>query len=155
MNQEYRLFKKIDEIINYYSYDEIHRNELIFKKHNKVRRFFNYMDHLLIGISEITGCVSNSLFASLSGVTLGITSSTIELKICWITAGIYKYKSINEKKKHGKIVLLVKSKLNTIEVLLSEDLVDSDTSHDEFVSINNSLKEFYNIKEEVKNSNNK
>ena len=51
--------------------------------------------------------------------------------------------------------MLVKSKLNTIEVLLSEDLVDSDTSHDEFVSINNSLKEFYNIKEEVKNSNNK
>ena len=113
------------------------------------------MDHLLIGISAITGCVSNSPFASLIGVTLRITSSTIELKICWITAGNKKYKSINEKKKHGKIVLLVKSKLNTIEVLLSEALVDSDTSHDEFVSINNSLKEFYNIKEEVKNFNNK
>ena len=41
-------------------------------------------------------------------------------KICAITSGIKSYKSIiKEKKKHYKIVLLGKDKLNTIEVLIS------------------------------------
>ena len=51
--------------------------------------------------------------------------------------------------------MLVKSKLNSIEVLISKALIDSNVSHDEFVSINNVPKEFDNIKEEMKNYNNK
>ena len=51
--------------------------------------------------------------------------------------------------------MLVKSKLSSIEVLISKGLIDSNISHDGFVLINNVLKEFYNIKEEIKNSNNK
>ena len=60
-------------------------------------------------------------------------------------AGIKKHKSIIKKKrkKHDKIVLLAKSKLNNIEVLISKALTDSNISHDEFVLINNVLKEFY------------
>ena len=58
-------------------------------------------------------------------------------------------------KKHNKIVLLAKTNLNTIEVLISQDLIDSSTSHDEFVSANNVIKEYDNMKEEIKNSNNK
>ena len=55
-----------------------------------------------------------SVFASLVGILVGITSSAIGLKICTITAGIKKYKSIINKKKkmHDKIVSLVKSNLN-------------------------------------------
>ena len=41
-----------------------------------------------------------------------------------------------KKKKHDKIVFLAKSKLNKIEVLSSKALIDSVTSHDEFVLIN-------------------
>ena len=39
-----------------------------------------------------------------------------------MTAGIKKYKSVfkKKKKKHDKIVLLAKPKLNTVEVLLSK-----------------------------------
>ena len=48
-----------------------------------------------------------------------------------------------------------KSKLNIIGALISKALIDSHVRHDETVSINNSLKEFYDIKEEIKNSNNK
>ena len=55
--------------------------------------------------------------------------------------------------KHDKIVLLAKSKLNSIEVLISKVLIDSNISHDEFVLISNVLKEFYDMKEEIKNSN--
>ena len=155
MNQEFRL-KKIDEIRNYLI-EEINRNELLSKKHENVFRVFNYTDQSLIVISTITGCVSISAFASLVGIPIGIASSTIGLKICVITAGIKKYKSIikKKKKKHDKIVLLAKSKLNSIEVLISKALIDSNISHDEFVLINNVLKEFYDMKEEIKNSNNK
>ena len=49
----------------------------------------------------------------------------------------------------------VKSKLNPIEVLISKALIDSNVSHDEFVLMNNLLKKIYDIKKEMKNSNNK
>ena len=91
------------------------------------------------------------------GIPVGTTSLAIGLKNCAIAAGVKKYKSIikKKKKKHDKIVLLAKSKLNSIEVLISKALIDSNISHDEFVLINNVLKEFYDTKEEIKNSNNK
>ena len=76
------------------------------------------------------------------GIPIGITSSANGLKICVTTAGIKKYKSKikKKKKKHDKIVLISKSKLNSIEVLISRALIDSNISHDEFVLINNGLK---------------
>ena len=56
-----------------------------------------------------------------------------------------------KKKKHDTIVLLAKSKLNSIEVLISKALIDSNISHDEFVLINNALKEYSKMKEEITN----
>ena len=46
-----------------------------------------------------------------------------------------------------EFVLLVKTKLNTIEVLVSKALIDSYINHDEFVSINNVLREYKEMKE--------
>ena len=54
------------------------------------------------------------------------------------------------KKKHDKIVLLAKSKLNTIEFLFSKAIINSDIIHDEFVLINNVLKEYNEKKEDIK-----
>ena len=48
-------------------------------------------------------------------------------------------------------MLLRKNKINTIKVLISNALIDSYTSHDEFVSVNNVLREYYELKEEIKN----
>ena len=73
MNQEFRL-KKIVEI-RYYLIEEINRNELMSKKHKKFFRVLNYIDHSLIVISTITGCVSISAFASLVCIPLGMASS--------------------------------------------------------------------------------
>ena len=111
------------------------------------------MEHFLILASVITGCISSSDFASLLGTPIGITSSAIGLKIWAMAAGIKKYKSIikKKKKKHDKIVLLAKSKLNSIEVLISKALIDSNISYDVFVLINNVLKEYDDMKEEIKN----
>ena len=63
---------------------------------------------MLILASTVTGCVSVSAFASLVGIPVGITSFAATVKICVVTAGIKKYKSIIKKKrkKHDKIVLL-------------------------------------------------
>ena len=49
-------------------------------------------------------------------------------------------------------MLLVKSKLNRIQVLISKALIDSNISHDEFSLINNVLKKFCDIREEIKSS---
>ena len=82
---------------------------------------------------------------------------TSGLNIWAITVGVKRYRlAINkEKKKHDKIVLLAKSKLNRVEVLISKALIDSNISHDEFVLINNVPKEFDDMKEEIKNCNDK
>ena len=123
------------------------------KKHKKVCGVLNYIEHLLILVSTVTGCVSVSDFSSLVGIPVGITSSAIGLEICVVTAGMKKYKSIikKKKKKHDKIILLAKYKLNSIEVLISKVLIDSNITHDEFVSTNNVLKEYDNMKEEINN----
>ena len=55
--------------------------------------------------------------------------------------------------KHNKIVLLAKSKLNGIEVLLSKVLTDSKIRQYGFLLINNVMKEYDDIKEEMKTSN--
>ena len=74
-------------------------------------------------------------------------SSEIGFKICQVAAVIKKYKSIIKKKdkEHDKMVLLATYELNNIRVLISIII------HDEFVLINNVLKEFDDIKEEIKN----
>ena len=69
------------------------------KKHKKVYRVLNYIEHLLLLISTVTGFVSISVFASLLGIPTGIESSPVGLEIGVITAEIKKYKSIIKKKK--------------------------------------------------------
>ena len=122
----------------------------------KVCTTLNYIDHFVILASTSTGCISISAFVSLLGIPIGITNSAIGLKICAITLGIKKFKSIikKKKKKHDKIVLLAKSKLNKIEVLISKALIGSNITDDKFVLINNVLKEYNEMKKEIKDLNN-
>ena len=106
VNKEFRL-KNIDETGNYLI-EKINGNELMSKKHEKVYIVLNYIEHLLVLISTISGCVFISNFASLVGFSIGIPSSAIGLKICVRPVGIKKYKSIIKKKnkKHEKILSL-------------------------------------------------
>ena len=133
ISQEFRR-ENIDETTNYLI-DKIMRNELISKKHKKVCTTLNYIEQVLILGCTITGYISISAFGSLVGISIGITSSATGLKICAITAGIKKYKSVIKKKKnkHYKIRL--------------QGLIDSVITHDEFVSINKVLKEYNKVKE--------
>ena len=137
--------KTIDKTRNYLI-QEIKRNELISRKHKNVCITLNYIKHFLILASTVTRCISISPFASLVGTSIGIMSYAIGLNICAITAEIKKYKTIIKKikKKHDNIVLLTKLKL------ICKALHDSVIIHDEFVSINNVLKEDNEIKEKIK-----
>ena len=76
------------------------------------------------------------------GIPIEIMSSAVRLEISAIAAGNKKYKSIikKEKRKHNKIALSAKFRLNRIQVLISKTLTDSNISHDEFVLINEILK---------------
>ena len=47
--------------------------------------------------------------------------------------------------------MLTKTKLNSIEVLISRGLINSYRSHDKFVSVNNMLTELDDMKEALKN----
>ena len=121
------------------------------RKHKKFCTYLNHIEHFLILASTITGCIWISAFASLLGISTGITSSAIGLKICAIVAGTKNFNSMikRKKKKHDKIVFLEKSKLNTIEVFFSKALMDPIIILDEFVLINNSLKENEKMKEKT------
>ena len=142
MSHEFRL-KDIAERRNYFLI-EIKQNELMGKKQKKACTTLNYICQFIILASTFTGCISTSAYTCLIGISIGTTSSEIGLTICAIAAGIKKYESIikKKKKKHDKIVLLAKSKLSNIEVSISKALIDSVISHDEFVWINNVLKEY-------------
>ena len=122
-------------------------------KYKKTYKYLNYVEYLLILASTVTGCVSISSFPSLVCVPVGITSSAVGIKICAITAGIKMSKSIikKTKKEHDEIVLSGKDMLNAIEVLIPKALINSYISHDEFVAVNNVLREYNEMKEEVKN----
>ena len=125
---------------------------MISKKLNRFCGGLNYIKHFLILTSAITGCISISIFASLVCILIGTTSSAILVKVCVITAIIKSNKPIIKKKKknYDKIVLLAKTKLNRIELLISRTLIDSNISHDDFVLINNVLKVYDDIKEELR-----
>ena len=97
------------------------------KKYKKVCKYLNHVEHLLILTSTVTGGVSiSALFA----IPVGNRSSEVQIKICAITASIKKYKSIikKNKKKHNLYL-----------------------SHDGFVSVENVLREYFEMKEEITN----
>ena len=87
--------------------------------------------------------------ASSTGIAVGIASSAATIKNCIIFVGIKKCKSLikERKKKHDKLN-------NIIEVLISKSLIDSNISGDEVILIDNVLKEYDDIKKEIKNANN-
>ena len=81
ISQEFRP-KNIDEVF----IEEINENNLMIKKHRKPCMSLNYIEHLLILASVVTGCVSISAFASLNGIPIGIASCAVgkkKKKVIW------------------------------------------------------------------------
>ena len=84
-------------------------------------------------------------------------ASAIFTVIFSLTTGIIKklLKVTGKKKnKHNKIVMLAKTKLNSIETLMSQALIDLDISHEEFKTIVNEKKMYEQMKESIRNTKN-
>ena len=64
----------------------------------------NCINHFLILASAVTVCVSIFTFASLVSIPIGITSSAIGFKICAMSAGVKKYKSILKKERRRNMI---------------------------------------------------
>ena len=121
-NQQFRLIK-ISKVEDYFI-AEIKERELMSKKLSKCISFFDYFDTSLIVLSVTSGVVSTASFATVIRVPIGITSASLSLAFS-LCAGLVKNllkATRNKKKKHNKIVMLAKSKLNSIESKISEAL---------------------------------
>ena len=137
--QLYSYFQNIEKENTYFKFalkNNDTRNkfleEIMNKEKKKNCKTLNYDEHLLIIASTTTGCVSISSFTSVTGIFVRIK----------------KHMSMKKKrKKHDKIVFFAKTKLNKASKALNESYI----SHVEFISINNVLKEYEDMKEKIKN----
>ena len=129
----------LDEIskIEYYFIEEINQRKSYGKKWNKYVAAFGYIDKILIVLSATTGGVSVCSFMSIVGAPIIIASASFTLIFYLTTEIIKKLLSItrNKKKKHNKNLMLAKSKLNSIETLVFQALIDMELSREEFKTI--------------------
>ena len=147
---KYRL-DEINKIKDYFN-NEIKERKDIIKKFNKYLVSFDYLDKIFIALSASFGTLSIVSYASIVGAPAGIAGSSLTL-IFTIGTGIRKSLltvTKKRKKKHNKIIVLAKNKLNTIDTLLSTALTDSEISHEEFTNIINEANIYENIKENIK-----
>ena len=107
--------------------EEINQRKSCSQKLNKYVTTFDYIDKILIALSVTAGGVSINSCTSIIGAPVGIASASLTL-IFSLTAEIVKKlkneHSKKKKKKHDKILMLAKSKLNIIETLISQALID-------------------------------
>ena len=127
---------KTTEIENYF-HQVINQRKLCSKKISRYVATFDYIDKALISLSAKTGGVSIISFTSFVGAPVGIASISFTLIFSLTTGKLKKLLSItrNKKKKHNKILMLAKGKLNSIETLISLALIDLEISQEEFVPI--------------------
>ena len=95
------------------------------------------MDKILIVLSSTSSGLCIILSASVVETPVGIASASFTLIFSLTTGIVKKLLNItrNKKKKHDKILMLAKSKLNSIETLVSQALIDMEISHEEVNTI--------------------
>ena len=141
-DQQFRL-NKISEIKNYFI-AEIRARELMSKNFSKYIASFEYFDKSLIVLSEANGSISRNY--------VGIMCASCILAFSITTRFVKKLLKItrNKKKKHNKIVMLARSKLNSIESKISKALMDNEISHEDFETIINEEKKYRELKESIR-----
>ena len=123
---------------------EIKESKLISKKLGKYISFFDYFDKSLIVLSVTSGGVSIASFATVIGTPIG------RVKLCrGMVKKLLKAKR-NKKKKHNKIVMLARSKLNSIEGKIPEALKNNQIIHEDFITIISEAKNYRELKESIR-----
>ena len=130
---------RLDEInkIKYYFNAEIKERKDIVKKISKYIVAFDYADKLFITLSASFGTLSIVSHATVVRIPVGIAGASLTVMFNVATGVVKKILNITrkKKKKHNKIITLARNKLNIIETLISQALIDFDISHEEFSKI--------------------
>ena len=116
------------------------------KRLSKYTASFDYFDKYLIVLSATSGSIFAASFATVAPV--GITSTSFSL-VFSISTGIVKKllkTTQNKKKNHNKIVVLARSKLNSIESKISKALINNETSHEDLMTIVNEQGNYRELK---------
>ena len=114
---------------------------------------FEYFEKSLVALSVTTGSISIPSFATVIGAPVGIVVSASFSLAFSISTGIVEKllkTTKNKKKKHNKIVMLARSKLNSIESKISEALIKNEISHEGFMTIINEEKKYRDLKERIR-----
>ena len=112
---------------------------------------------LIIVLSATSGGISIISFTSVIGIPAGLASASFTLVVSLTTGIIKKLLKItrNKKKKNNKIIMLAKTKLNSIENLMSQALINLEISHEELKTIVNEKEKYEQMKENVGNTKNR
>ena len=104
---------------------EIQERKTMRKKLSKYIAIFDIYEALIV-LSATSGGKSIISFTSVIGIPAGIASASFALIFSLTTGIIKKLLKVTrkKKKKHNKIVMLAKSKLNSTETLMSKALID-------------------------------
>ena len=148
--QQFRL-NKINEINDYFV-AEIKEREFISRRLSKYIISFDYFGKSLIVLSITSGIIYIASIATVIGAPVGIVSASFSLAFS-ISTGIIKKllkTTRNKKKKHNKIVMLARSKLNSIESKISEALINNEIIHEDFMTIINEEKKYRELKESIR-----
>ena len=123
------------------------------KKLSKYVASFDYIDKILIVRSATSSGVCFISSVSVVGAPVAIAGSSITLIFYLTTGTIKKLLSItrNKKKKHVKILMLAKSKFNSIETLVSQVPDWHEISHEEFITIFQEKDKYEMMKENLRN----
>ena len=143
--------------IENYFYQETDKRKSCSKKLNKYVAAFDYIDKILIVLSATSSGVSIISFTSIVGAPVGIASASFTLIFSLTTGIVKKLLNItrNKKKKHDKILMLAKIKLNSIATLLSQALKNMDISHKEYITILKEKDKYERMKNISKSENEK
>ena len=108
-------------------------------------------------MSATSGGVSIILFTSIVGAPVGIASASLTLLFSLTTGIIKQLLNITKKKKekHDKILMLAKGKLNRIETLISQALIDTEISHEESITILKENDKYEKMKGNLRSENEK
>ena len=147
---KFRL-SEISKTENYFN-QKINQSEPCSKKLSKYVAAFDYIDKILIVLSATSSGVSIISFTTVLGAPVGIARASFTLIFSLMTGIITKLMSItrNKKKKHDKILMLAKSKLNSFETLVSQALIDMEISREEFITILIEKNRYGKMKENIK-----
>ena len=145
------------KIIENYFHEEINRRKSCSKKLSKYVAVFDYIDQALNVLSATSGGVSIISFTCVVGAPVATASAGLTLFFSLTTGIVKKLLNItrNKKKKHDKILMLAKSKLNSIETLVSQALIDMEISHEEFITILKEKDKYEKMKDNLRSENEK